>query len=84
VTDVPHATEDAPSYRSHFLPRTRTGRAATIAFLLLLAFAQPPLVYVLANRIEPWLLGMPFLYVYLLTVYIALIGVLVWARRRGL
>jgi hypothetical protein len=81
---VPHATENAPSYRSHFLPRTRAGRVATIAFFLLLAFAEPPLVFVLANRIEPWLLGMPFLYVYLLMVYIALICVLVWARRRGL
>jgi hypothetical protein len=81
---VPHATEDAPSYRSHYLPRTHAGRMATIAFFLLLAFAEPPLVFILANRIEPRLLGMPFLYVYLLAVYTALIVVLVWARRRGL
>jgi hypothetical protein len=81
---VPHATEDAPSYRSHFQPRTRTGRVAVALFIGLFLFAEPPLVFALANRIEPWLLGMPFLYVYLLAVYVALIGVLVWARRRGL
>ncbi len=30
-----------------------------------------------------WVLGMPFLYVYLGVVYFALIGVLLWAIRRG-
>jgi hypothetical protein len=81
---VAHASENGPSYRSHYLPRTRAGRVAVAVFIGLFLFAQPPLVFALANRIEPWLLGMPFLYVYLLAVYVALIGVLVWARRRGL
>ena len=49
-----------------------------------MALAQPPIVHGLADRIEPWLLGMPFLYVWLLAVYGAMIGVLVWAYRRGL
>ncbi len=70
--------------RSHYIPRTRDGRIAVSAFLVLFAFTQPPLVYLLANRIEPRVAGLPFLYVYLLVLYVALIGVLVWARRRGL
>lgn len=52
-------------------------------FVVLFALAEPPLVFVLANRIEPFVLGMPFLYVYLLAIYAALIGVLVWMHRRG-
>lgn len=71
------------SRRSHWWPRTRDGRRATIAFLLLFLLAQPPAVYLLANRIEPRILGMPFLYVYLLVLYCALIGTLLWARLRG-
>ena len=70
--------------RSHYMPRTRAGRIAVGAFLGLFAFTQPPLVFALANRTDPWLLGVPFLYAYLLVLYIALIGILVWARRRGL
>lgn len=70
--------------RSHYLPRTRDGWIALIAFLVLFALAEPPLVYVIANRVSPWILGMPFLYAYLLIDYTAMIGVLIWARRRGL
>lgn len=75
---------DYPRYPSHYRPRTRAGWIALIAFLVLLAFTQPPLVYLLANRVRPWLLGLPFLYTYLLALYVALIGVLIWAYRRGL
>ena len=75
---------DYPRYPSHYRPRTRAGWVAVIAFLVLLAFTQPPLVYLLANRVRPWLLGLPFLYTHLLVLYVALIGVLVWAYRRGL
>ncbi len=53
-------------------------------FLSLFALTQPPFVYMLANRVEPWVLGLPFLYAYLLVIYFALIGVLIWAKRRGL
>ncbi len=72
-----------PRFRSHFLPRTRDGWIATMAFFGLLLLAEPPIVYRLANRIAPWVLGMPFLYAYLLIVYLAMIAVLVWAQRRG-
>ncbi len=50
----------------------------------LLALTQPPAVYAIANRIEPWLLGVPFLYGYLLIIYCALIAVLFWAQRKEL
>jgi hypothetical protein len=71
-------------YRSHLLPRTREGWIALVLFLGLMAMAQPPVVHTWANRIEPWLFGVPFLYGYLLAVYLALIGVLVWVLRKGL
>ena len=45
--------------------------------------AQPPIVHGLMNRIEPWILGMPFLFVYLLVVYVLGIAVLVWTLRKG-
>ncbi len=70
--------------RSHFIPRTRAGWTATIAFLLAMALAQPPIVHSFMNRIEPWILGMPFLFAYLLGVYCLVIAVLIWALRKGL
>lgn len=73
-----------PPIRSHFRPRTREGRTALIAFAVLFALCQPPFVHTVANRVEPWIGGLPFLYVWLLGVYVALIGVLVWALRKGL
>jgi hypothetical protein len=72
------------SFRSHLLPRTRAGWIGVLSFLLIFAFVEPPLVYSLGNRIEPWVLGFPFLYTYLLVLYGALIGVLLWAQRRRL
>lgn len=72
-----------PNFRSHFLPRSRQGWIAVIAFLGLFILTQPPLVYLVANRIEPWIFGFPFLYTYLLILYVAMIGVLIWAQRRG-
>ncbi len=73
-----------PVPRSHYRPRSRDGWIAVIAFLGLLALAQPPIVHGFANRVEPWILGVPFLYAYLLTIYVAMIGVLLWVQRRGL
>jgi hypothetical protein len=70
--------------QSHWLPRSRDGRIAVVLFVALMALAQPPVVHRLVNRIEPWVLGLPFLYVWLLAVYVAMIGVLLWAQRRGL
>ncbi len=78
------ASESYPRYRPHVWPRSRAGRLALASFLGLLALAEPPAVYVIANRIEPRILEMPFLYVYLLVLYLAMAGVLVWAGKRGL
>lgn len=69
--------------RSHYLPRTRNGRIATIAFLLAMALAQPPIVHGLMNRTEPLILGTPFLFAYLFAAYCLMIGVLVWTLRKG-
>lgn len=69
---------------SHWRPRSREGWTAVVLFLFLMALAQPPVVHRVVNRIEPWLFGVPFLYAYLTAVYVALIGVLVWAMRKGL
>ncbi len=74
---------DYPKYRSHFVPRTRDGWIATVAFLVLFAIAMPPVTHTLLNRVYPEIFGLPFLYAVLLFVYVALIGVLVWALRRG-
>jgi hypothetical protein len=71
------------SRQSHFVPRTRDGRIATIAFLALFALAMPPVTHTVLNRIEPWVAGLPFLYASLLAVYTGLIVVLLWALRRG-
>lgn len=76
--------EDRAPVRSHLLPRSGGGRVATGLFLVLMALAQPPVVHGLADRIEPWVLGMPFLFGYLLAVYVAMIAVLLWTMRRGL
>lgn len=73
-----------PARTTHLRPRTRTGRAALVIFLGLFALTQPPVVHGLADRIEPMILGMPFLYAYLLGLYLLLVGVLVWARIKGL
>ena len=64
--------------RSHYLPRTRSGWTATALLLACMALSQPPVVHGLANRIEPWVLGMPFLFTYLLLVYIVTIAILIW------
>lgn len=70
--------------RSHYRPRTRAGWIALLLFGLLMVLAQPPVVFGPVNRVEPWILGMPFFYAYLLAVYTALIAVLLWAMRKGL
>ena len=70
--------------RSHWLPRTRDGWIACSAFALLFLLAMPPVTHTLLNRVEPWIFGVPFFFAALLVVYVALIGVLVWALRRGL
>jgi hypothetical protein len=73
-----------PEFRSHYLPRTRNGWIGVVLFLLLMILVEPPVVHTLANRIEPWILGVPFLYAYLFVLYVLIIGVLLWALRKGL
>lgn len=75
---------DYPSFGNHFRPRTRVGRRCLVVFLLLFSLAEPPVLFLVANRIQPFLFGHPFLYVYLSAVYAALIAVLLYAHRRGL
>ena len=72
-----------PQRPSRFLPRTRDGWIATIAFGAVFLLAMPPVTHTLLNRVEPSLLGVPFLYLALVGVYVALIAVLIWAYRRG-
>jgi hypothetical protein len=49
---------------------------------VLLLMAEPPAVFAFANRIEPRIAGLPFLYAYLAIIYAGMVGVLVWAMRR--
>ncbi len=67
-----------PRFRSHYRPRSRKGWIGLVLFLLLMALAEPPIVTSWANRIEPWILGVPFLYGYLTVVYCLLIALLIW------
>jgi len=73
--------DDRP--RSHFIPRTRDGWIATISFVVVFLLAMPPVTHTVLNRTDPWILGLPFFYVALLGVYVTLIGILIWALRRG-
>lgn len=68
---------------SHLIPRTRDGWIATIAFVLLFALAMPPVTHSVLDRPELSVAGVPFFYVALLSIYVALIAVLLWALRRG-
>lgn len=71
-----------PEYPSHLVPRTRNGRIALVLFVALFALCMPPVTHLLLDRVEPWLLGAPFFMTALFFVYVALIGVLVWAYRK--
>ncbi len=70
-------------FRSHYLPRTPSGRFAVLFYLLALIFAEWPLLP-LANRIEPTVFGFPFLFAYLSVIYAAKVAVLIYAARRQL
>ena len=69
---------------SHFIPRTRDGWIATITFVVLYLLAMPPVTHAVLDRPEVWIGGVPFFFGALLTIYVALIGVLVWTLRRGI
>ncbi len=70
-------------FRSHYLPRTAKGRGAVLLYIGAFAFAEWPLLP-LANRIEPTVLGFPFLFAYLSVVYAAKLAVLIYAARQQL
>ena len=80
---TPPATMKEPQRRSRFLPRSRDGRIAAAAFGAVFLLAMPPVTHTLLNRIEPAVLGVPFMYLTLFVVYSVLIAVLIWAYRRG-
>jgi hypothetical protein len=47
-------------FRNHYLPRSRTGWTAVLAFFGLMALVQPPLVFWVDTRFGfEWVLGMP-------------------------
>lgn len=73
---------DRPAPRSHLVPRTREGRRAVAVFVGLFVLAMPPVTHRVLDRVEPTLFGVPFLFVSLLVIYTALVGVLAWAYRR--
>jgi len=73
-----------PRSQSHWIPRSRDGRIATSAFLVLFLLAMPPVTHAFLDDTGIWFGGVPFLFVALLVVYCLLIGVLIWALRRGL
>lgn len=79
---APMKPPDVSPRRSHLVPRTRDGRRAVTAFVVLFLFAMPPVTHTLLNRVEPWIAGLPFFYAVLLAIYSGLIGVLVWTYRR--
>ena len=71
------------TFRSHYVPRSAAGWVSVIAFLALMALAQPPIVFRVARYFETsFVLGLPVLYVYLGAVYFSMIGVLLWALRK--
>lgn len=65
-------------FRSHWLPRTGRGRAATAAYVALFLLAMPPVTHAVWDVPDRWVLGVPFFFVALLVVYSLLIGVLIW------
>ncbi len=66
--------------RSHYVPRTAAGWVSVVAFLGLMALAQPPLAFWVERSIAGMsVLGLPAFYVYLGGIYFSLIGVLLWA-----
>ncbi len=72
-----------PRPRSHLIPRTQNGWIAVVAFLALFALAMPPVTHAFLDRPDLWIGGVPHFFAALLVIYTALIGVLIWAYRRG-
>jgi hypothetical protein len=76
------ASSELPA--SHLTPRTRDGWIATVSFLVIFLLCMPPVTHRLLDRPDMWVAGVPFFFAALFVVYVALIGVLIWALRRGL
>ena len=62
----------------------RTHRGNRVHGALHAGHAPITVTHTVLNRVEPTFLGLPFFYIALFVVYTALIGVLIWAYRRGL
>ncbi len=69
--------------RSHFVPRTTEGRTAVGAFVVLFLLSMPPVTHSVLDRPDVWIGGVPVFFAALFVVYTALIGVLLWAWRKG-
>lgn len=70
--------------KSHFVPRTREGRVVAGTYLLLFICMMPPVTHRVLDRPDAWIGGVPFFFASLLFLYCLIIGVVVWAYRRGL
>lgn len=72
------------SRRSHFVPRTRDGRIATVVWVALFLLVMPPVTHAVLDRPDSWFAGVPVFFFALLLLYSTLIAVLLWALRKGL
>jgi hypothetical protein len=72
-----------PRPTTHLIPRTAEGWIATIAFVGIFLLAMPPVSHWFLDRPESWVFGVPFFFFALLVIYTTLIGVLIWAYRKG-
>ncbi len=61
----------------------KSSRFLIALFLVLFAASQPPIVHGIIAHVDTWVLGVPFLYAYLLVVYTAQIAVLISAAWRA-
>ena len=69
--------------RSHYRPRTWRGWFFLVYFVVTFALTQWPFIG-WANRIDPLVFGLPFLYAYLCLVYVAILaGLLMLLRPWG-
>lgn len=69
--------------KSHLVPRTAEGKIVTLAWIALFLLAMPPFTHRVLDRPETWVAGVPLFFLALFLIYGALIGVLMWALRRG-
>lgn len=71
-------------FRSHWWPRTASGRLAVVLYVGLFVLCMPPVTHTVWDQPDRWVGGIPAFFVALFVVYVVLIGVLVWAWRKEL